>query len=835
MVPVSERSTSGEECPIASGAGPRRARQLRTWTLVDDGETSKVTVPHTWNDEDAVDGEEGYERGEKRYQTEIRPAADPDGRRFLHFEGANQTAVVEIDGKRVARHEGGYTAFTVDVTEHVTTDETATVTVAVDNTHDPDIPPLDGDFTFYGGLYRSVWLVETAGIHVDATDHGSSGVFVDTPTVAQDRASVRVRTTIVNDRKDAVEATVTHRIVDEDDAVVATFGGTERVAPRGDHEFEAAATVDDPRLWNPDAPHCYMLKTAVAVEDETVDRIENRFGIRKIGIEDGQLVLNDDPIELRGTSRHQDLADRGNALSSDQHVADVERIAEMGANFLRLAHYPQSEAVLDAADGEGLLLWEEIPVINEVTDSESFVENSRRMVREMVRQHYNHPSVGIWGFMNELFIHTDADDEEAVAAVKEQATGLDGLLREEDPGRPTAMACHYDDAYEDAGLTEIPDVLGWNMYVGWYYETLDSIGTVIEDTFVTGPDQVEMVSEYGAGADVRLHTREPEAWDFTEEFQNQFHERHIAAFDEHPDLSGTVQWNAFDFSAPIRDDTIPDINQKGLTTYDRQPKATYHLYRAWLADEPTVCVATRNWHRRAGRGDAHPITVYSDLESVELSVNGRSVGEREPDEGYAADWDVSLSPGRNTVVAEGTTADGTTVEDRTTVRLVPFDLDESDALPEQGLAINVGSHREFVTDDRVWATGESYADADFGWGRVGGSTETSLSRVSGTDADPLYQHWVEGIEQYRLDLPAGEYSLELHFCELIHEDPGQRMFDVGVDGTTIVEELDPVDSVGVDEAFTVEAVVSVEDGELTLDFEGRAGEPLLNALLIKPV
>ncbi|SNZ17008.1 beta-galactosidase [Natronoarchaeum philippinense] len=820
-----------KDCPLAPGSSSRQVKPLRTWTLVDDDAT--VTVPHTWNDADAVDGTTGYEKTTKRYRTTIQPPSEDDRRLFLHFEGANRTATVEIDGESVATHEGGYTAFTVDATDHVRSDEPTPVTVTVDNTDDADVPPLGGDFTFYGGLYRPVWRVETADVHIDATDHGSAGVFVDTPVVSSDRARVRVRTTVVNDRSVPVDAELSHRVLDAAGNVVTTISESHAI-PAGESDvFDIGCLVDDPMLWQPDEPYCYSLDTTVAVEGDAVDRLRSTFGIREFAVEDGRITLNGEPIALRGTSRHQNMAGAGNALSNAQHAADVDRIAATGANFLRLAHYPQSHALLDAADEAGLILWEEIPVVNEVTDSTAFVENSRRMIREMVRQHYNHPSIGIWGFMNELFIHTDADDEAAVDTVREQAAGLDELLRTEDPSRPTAMACHYDEAYAEAGLTEIPDVLGWNMYVGWYYEELDAVGDVIDEWFDTGPEQAEMVSEYGAGADARLHTHEPTAWDFTEEFQSEFHRQHIAAFDDRPELAGTVQWNAFDFSAPIRDDTIPDINQKGLMTYDRQPKAPYHLYRAWLSDDPTIHIATRNWDRRAERGVAHPITVYSDLESVELTVNGRSVGKQAPGDGYTATWEISLSSGENTLVAEGHTPDGTTVTDRASVQLIPFDVAATDDIPEQGLSINVGSHRDFVTDDRLWASGGPYDDR--GWGHVGGTTESSLDRINGTDAIPLYQHWVDGLDRYRLDLPEGSYRLELGFCELVHDDPGQRVFDVTVGDSVLVADFDLVDAVGPSTAVSFDTTVTVDDDPLFVDFAASAGTPLLNTLSVDSI
>ena len=838
-------------CPLVPDAGPRRARRLDAWTFDDDGDAETVTVPHTWNADQLTGDPAEYEQGEKCYRTTVEASDEAGVRRLLHFEGANQTTTVSVDGERIGTHRGGYTAFTFDVTDYLAAGETATVEVTVDNTIDDDVPPVDADFTFFGGLYRPVWLVETGDVCLDGSEYGASGVYVDAPSVSTESATVRVRAGVANHRESAASVDVTHRVRDGE-TTVAEFGSTVPVGAGGRRSVESvSAPIEKPQLWSLDDPHCYAVETTVEVDGTLLDRVESPLGIREIGLAAGRVTINGEPVSLRGTNRHQDRPGKGNALSDADHVDDVELIAQTGMNFLRLAHYPQSHTVLRAADERGILLWEEIPVINWVNDTPEFRANCRRRIKEMVRQHYNHPSVGMWGFMNEILLGYDMDyfegfDEEDAAAALDVGTDLDELLREEDPTRLTAMACHGSWEYERFGFVDVPDVLGWNLYHGWYYGEVEYMGGALYEKLIARPEQATMVSEYGVGADVRLHTTEPEAWDFTEEYQQYYHEGYVAAFDEFPELAGTAQWNAFDFASDGRMDTIPGINQKGLTTHDREPKGVYHLYETWRSDDPVVHLATRHWRRRsdasANADGTHPITAYSNLPEVELFVDGDSQGVKSPDDGYAATWDVSLSSGTHDVrvtaseESDATVEDGTnaTVADETTVELLSVAVDAAGTFPGGGLRINVGSHREIVTDDELWVPDRAAAERDLGWGAVGGEHVETLERVFETDLVPLYQHALDGLDAYRLDLPAGDYRVELQFCELDHEESGRRVFSVLADGELLAAGIDPVADGGVRTPLSVTEDVTVDgDDGLLLSFETEVGSALLSALRVE--
>ena len=242
---------------------------------LDDRGWMKVHLPHTWNAGDGFDETPGYRRGEGWYRRTL--AIDPrmEGRRiYLLFEGVNQIAELWVDGKRAGRHIGGYSAFVFDITPWVTAGERSVIAVRVDNSHHPDVPPLNGDFTFWGGIYRDVWLVATDPIHVSMADHGSSGVFIDTPDVSDGRGTVRVRGTVGNDGSVPVEIRVMNRILDSTGAEEVAGESLHVIAAGENISFEQTLVVDGFRLWSPESPIVYGVRTEVFIGDRLADAVE---------------------------------------------------------------------------------------------------------------------------------------------------------------------------------------------------------------------------------------------------------------------------------------------------------------------------------------------------------------------------------------------------------------------------------------------------------------------------------------------------------------------------------------------------------------------------------
>jgi beta-galactosidase len=458
----------------------------------------RVNVPHTWNAVDAFDKRSRYRRGIGWYRRSLTLDPALEGKRiFLYFEGANQVADVYVNGHHAGQHIGGYTAFAFDVTKLVTFDRPSTIAVRVDNAHDPDIPPLNADFTFYGGIYRDVWLIATSPIHIPVTDHASPGIFISTPVVSRERAIVRIAGSIANETARRVRLRILHHVLDPAGNLVTSVESPLTIPANSTREFvHLSRPIAGPLLWSPDRPHVYRLRTEVRAGDALVDVVDNPFGFREFSADpDRGLVLNGRPLRLSGTNRHQDYPGFGNAMPDSLHRRDVRLIKENGFNFLRLAHYPQDPAVLEETDRLGLVVWEEIPVVNLISTSAAFAENSERMLVEMIRQHFNHPSIFFWGYMNEVLLtKPDPVPDRYYEIVQQLTRRLDDRARAEDLTRLTVMALSRDEIDDDHGIAGIPHLLGLNLYFGWYYETFASLGPFLDRIHRDRPAQPLLVS-----------------------------------------------------------------------------------------------------------------------------------------------------------------------------------------------------------------------------------------------------------------------------------------------------------------------------------------------------
>lgn len=804
----------------------------------DDGGWRAMDLPHTWNADDAFDKRTPYRRGEGWYRRRLALAPGQcDRRLFVHFEGANQVADVYLNGERLGRHVGGYTAFAFELTPHARCDGRDLLAVRVDNRHDPDIPPLDADFTFFGGIYRNAWLVETDPVHIDVLDHAAPGVYVDTPTIDATQAVVRVRGTVVN-RSDAPRSVrVEARILDPGGAEVTRLQSRLELPREGRAPFALeSAPLPRPQLWAPDTPRLYRVETRVLDGERLLDRVDARLGMRWFRFDpDRGFLLNGVPVPLHGSNRHQDRAGVGNALSDAQHREDMRHVKDTGFNFVRLAHYPQATAVLDATDELGLAVWEEIPVVNLVTPTPAFARHAETMLVEMIRQHYNHPSIVLWGYMNEVMQFRPKPEppryDDWLLAL---ARRLEARTRAEDPFRATATAISYTEIDNGSGFQDIPQVLGLNLYFGWYYHDLDALGPWLDALHAKHPTRPVFISEYGADSDERVRAREPVAFDFSAEYQQRFHERSFDQLARRPWLAGTAVWNQFDFGSNGRQDSKFGLNQKGLQFHDRTPKDVLHYYRARMLDAPVLHIAAHEWTRRAGSraGDARQsIAVYSNLDEVELLHDGVSLGRAKPDNATAR-FEVVLAEGSNRLQARGM-RDGREVEDTVLVhyedRRPLFEDNGSDI---DAIAINAGGHYAVVDDaGTVWEAGRAYAPGS--WGHVGGRPVLSHHRIFDTDLDPLWQDTRADLAAYRFDVPDGDYLLELGFVEVEHEQAGARAFDVVVNGETRLRSLDPA----VDGSYRPllrELPVAARDGAgIVVELPARKGENTLSTIRLR--
>ena len=815
-----------------------------------------ICIPHTWNSIDASDGDLEYIRGTGIYQKEFILDKKLDGKRiFIHFEGINQVSDLLINSEYLEQHRGGYTAFTLEMTDFVTYGKKRPnlLEVRVNNEFNHNIPPLSADFTFYGGIYRDVWLVATDPVHLTLSDHGSEGVYIRTPEVSTMQAAVEVECSIDNQSETPREIQLVSTIYNGMGEEKSTCDQTIHLAADGEAKFILThPLIEYPELWSPDHPNLYTVHTELLESGKLIDRVKSPLGFRFFRMDpDEGFFLNGEAVKLVGTNRHQDYADLGNALPDSLHVKDMQLIKEAGFNFVRLAHYPQDPAVLDAADSLGLIVWEEIPIVNYVTTTDGFRRNCETMMREMIRQHYNHPSVFFWGYMNEIFLQDmygkrNQDmvfPEEYLDWTVELAKNLDKISREEDPSRLTAMAVHQGELYNQTGISNIPQAIGYNLYPGWYSGDLEGLGRYLDWEHQKYPERNIMLSEYGAGSDERLHSLTSVPFDFTVEYQAKFMESYLQQILQRPYVGVTSVWVQNDFGSVSRGGTKPGINQKGLAKWDRTTKDCYFLYKANLNPDPMVYIASRDWRYRTGTNHQatwesgfstvkQPVNVYTNLNQVELLLDGKSLGTKKPDKVGKITWMAPFNHGRNHLKASGINKDISYSDS--------LDIDfhyrppilNDPSVPFSSLGVNIGSKAQYTDQDGfVWDADQAYMAGSFGYtGGIG--TRFYRKQIIDNQTDtPLYYSFREDITGYSLDVPEGEYQVEFHFARNRGTGAEEAVFHVHINGDFIFQVNGREHAIGA--AFLRSYSVSVKSGEsLNIRFENISGTTFLNALKI---
>jgi beta-galactosidase len=833
---------------------PGKFRPFERAQVADAG-WEQITLPHTWNAKDPFDDVPGYRRGVAWYRRYLTLDSTYAGKSlYLRFEGVNQVADVYVNGAWAGRHAGGYTGFTFDVTKWITLGARNIIAVQVNNAHDPFLAPLAVDFVLYGGIYRDVWLVATDAVHVRPGALGEKGSVVRTPYVSRDSAVVEADVTLANSGRTARTVTVAQMLTDATGREVVR---RERVLSLTPGQTSVTGgplpTLTKPQLWSPDTPYLYTLHTEVRDGERVLDRVTDRVGLRWFAFDSTGFRLNGEKLVLRGTNRHQDHERFGSALSNDLHRRDLTLIKAMGANFLRLAHYPQDPAVLEAADELGLLLWEEIPVVDYINPDARFTAATVLQLREMIRQHRNHPSVVWWGLMNEVLLWSgDGErinrhsDSTYLRQVRELEATLDSVARAEDPSRPTTVALHGSDDYDKAGLGVRTPVVGVNRYDGWYSGVFADLGRGLDKRRAAHPAQSLILSEYGAEDDYRVNSLVPERFDFSGTWQRRYHESYLRQLAARPWLAGSAVWNQFDFGKGEIGGSIPFRNQKGLMTWNREYKDVYFLYQANWTRTPMVHIASRTWTRRTGtdstapagagmRAVRQPVDVYSNAAKVELFLNGRSLGVRVPDDVKRITWEVPFTDGPNVLEAR-TVGAAAVATDRLVIDFTYRAPRLADAsVPFRDLGVNVGSQAEMADVDGVlWVADRVYTPG--GYGHVGGEPMPFSKElpVRGTSQPPVYITYREGLQGYRFDVPDGEYEVELRFAEPNATPIGERVFDVVVNGVLTVSRLDLAAQAGTGVAVPILSTARATDGRgIDVRFMAHKGKPLLSAIRVR--
>ena len=618
----------------------------------------RVNLPHTWNAQDALSGKPDYKRGIGNYEKSIFVPNEWKGKRiFIRFEGANTIANLLVNGKHVGEHRGGYTAFVFELTNFLKYGENNSLWVRVNNAEQLEVMPLIGDFNFYGGIYRDVYLMLTDDVCISPLDYASAGVYLKQEKVSATEALVQARILLSNQSVSKKNVILQLKVKQDNKTIIQENKVLVINPDNKDIDVTFPLNFKNPTLWNGESsPFMYQVEVSLVIDNKETDKVVQPLGLRTYSVDATKgFVLNGKPYQLKGVCRHQDRAEIGNALTKSQHDEDMGLMLEMGVNAIRLPHYPHAPYFYDLLDQYGFVAWSEIPFVGPggYTDQgfinqESFKANGREQLKEMIRQNYNHPSICFWGLFNEL--------KEVGDSPFDYITELNKLAHTEDPTRITTSASNI-----EGNINKITDLIAWNRYDGWYEGMPDCLGTWLDKTHKENPGFKIGISEYGAGASIyqqqdSLKKSSPTSPWHPENWQTYYHIENWKVLSQRPYLWGTFIWNMFDFGAAHRNEgDRPGINDKGLVTFDRKNKKdAFYFYKAnWNTKQPTLHICdTRNLRRT---GSVVKVLVFSNSGNTELFVNGVSMGVKSPDKFSTIAWQgINLSTGKNRIVVKAT-------------------------------------------------------------------------------------------------------------------------------------------------------------------------------------
>jgi beta-galactosidase len=888
----------GGDDPAAPGVTVDQVRTVtdltRNWRFVlDDSLTddqalgantsnwSSVNLPHTWNAGDAATTAQStpstpeYLRSVGWYQLDFDAGPQTGGTRWLQFDAASITADVWLNGVKLGQHRGAFTAFRFDVTNLLKPGRNVLV-VKTDNrraTRDGEanaIAPLSGDFNMSGGLYRGVSLVSTPNkAHIALGDLGGPGIYARTASVSGTSAVVNVATKLENALAAAGSYTVTASLLDaEGKTVKKSVSSAVALRPGEKATVSQDLNVADVRLWQGLADP-YLHKLVVELKDgagTSIDKVVRDFGVREMRFDPNNgFFLNGRSVPLHGVNMHQDMLGKAWSVSHEDIDRSFELIKEVGANTLRMAHYPHSYYAVTQADKLGLVVMAELPYVNSsaiggrTVDPETtgFAENAREQLRELIRQKYNNASLGIWSVGNEVQGGDDSQNN-----VRAMFKSLHDTAKAEDPGRITTLANQINRSGDvirpDAiTLTGVTDSFSVNRYFQWYYgQSETQLGENLDQIHAASPTQPIGVTEYGAGSGLTHHTDNVRGGRVCssdtsgatricyqpEGYANYVHEKAYEQMVQRPYLMGTWIWNMFDFGSGNRHEgDIGQTNTKGIVTFGRDVKKdVFFFYKANWSQAPVTYIAERRHTDRVYK--TAQVKVYSNAASVALRVNGVEVARKTAAEcpvKVCNFGEVALAAGVNTITAVGTHGNETVsdfvnwnlpAKNATNVYIAAGQLTSGLVSNDPLLGNNVyGSDNYFLNGDLPPLSGRS---------NVGLSAAIAINGL-GTTTIPekgrVWDMWREGTDfTYEIPVANGTYKVTLGFLEPTVTAAGARVFNVNAEGATAIANMDIFQSTGAIRTATARSfTATVADGKLTLNFAGVQGRAIVSNIAVE--
>lgn len=636
---------------------------------------SQINLPHSWNSLDATDLEPGYRRNASWYAKSLTIDEIVQNQNYiLYFEGANINSKVYVNGNEAGSHIGGYIGFEIDITKLIHKGDNE-ILVRVDNSYDPEvIPSQKSDFFIFGGITRDVWLVTTPKTNI-------GNLKITTPIVSNEKATLTIEATL-NNIENNLNLTLS--------ASLKNPKGTE-VAIQSIAVSEASTTIlfDDiqnPELWDTKTPNLYTVSVSLVENNTVKDVVNEKVGFRWFEfVKNGPFYLNGKRLLLRGTHRHEEHAGVGAAMTNKQHRSDMELIKEMGANFVRLAHYPQDPEVYKACDELGLLVWDELPWCRGGIGNDNWKTNTKNMLSEIITQNYNHPSIIIWSLGNEIYWLPDFENGDDRKEINTFLTELNDLSHKLDPARKTAIRKYYEGSH-------IVDVFSPSIWSGWYSGSYKSYQKAI-DKYKKEYNHF-LHAEYGGSSHMGRHTENPitgeglikaDGWeeaivqtkvaniaqigDWSENYIVDLFDWHLRISETDETFVGNIQWAFKDFGTPLRpENAIPYMNQKGLVDRSGNPKDAFYVFKSYWSEVPFTYIESHTWTERQGPKDlARTISVYSNCDKVAFYHNDKFLGEKERDitkfPASGLTWDINFTEGKNKLIAVGLPTSGSKVSD----------------------------------------------------------------------------------------------------------------------------------------------------------------------------
>ena len=632
-------------------------------------------LPHTWNSHDVTDQDPGYRRNASWYRKNLNISEVAQNMSYeLYFEGSNITTEVYVNGTKAGEHVGGYVGFTIEITPFLKKGDND-ILVRVNNSYNPEIiPSQKSDFFIYGGIVRDVWLVTKPKEHIDK-------VIARIPTVSKKEAMLWVEVDL--DQKGTYKKHEVKAVLKNPNGKIVSSSETKFKENSLKLDFDK---ITNPELWDIDTPNLYTLEISLLNSGKEIDKVIETIGFRWFEFKkNGPFFLNGKRVLLRGTHRHEEHAGYGAAMPNELHRKDIKAIKEMGANFIRLAHYPQDPEVYKMCDELGILVWDEVPWCRGGLGNEVWQSNTKRLLKEMILQNINHPSIILWSLGNEIYWLPDfegGDDTEKINVFLKEMNDLAHTL---DPSRKTAIRKYYEGS-------DIVDVFSPSIWSGWYAGSYKTYEKAV-DKYIKEYNSF-LHAEYGGSSHVGRHTENPidgegvmdsDGWteaitqtavtniakigDWSENYIVDLFDWHLRVAEQKENFVGNVQWAFKDFGTPLRpENDIPYMNQKGVVDREGKPKDAYYVFKSYWAKDPFVYIESHSWKERQGPKDKErELSVYSNCKEVELFLNGVSLGKKKKDitkfPASGLTWKLNFKEGANKLKAVGYTKEGIKVED----------------------------------------------------------------------------------------------------------------------------------------------------------------------------